>query len=66
MGVKKSSKKSSSKKSSVGAKLKKVVKGAVGGKTTGTRRHHGVTWYQNAVLKEKLKKRLQRLKYGGR
>jgi len=65
MGVKKTSKKKTTKAgkvvSAVGSML--GTKGKGGG---GKRRHHGVAYYQNQVLKEKLKKRLMKLKYGGR
>lgn len=55
--------------------LKKAVKkaSAIGSKllgkgkaSSGKRRHHGVSYYQNKVLKEKLKKKLNKIKYGGR
>ena len=68
MGAKKSTKKTSkikgaaSKvKSAIGAKLGIKSKGGSRG-----RRHHGLTWWSNRLLIEKLKKRYFKLKYGGR
>jgi hypothetical protein len=55
------------KKKTTLSKVVKKGKELISGKGKGgTRRHHGVAYYQNAVLKERLKKKLQRLKYGGR
>lgn len=42
---------------------KKLIRG--GGDGGGGKRRRGVQWYANAVLKEKLKKKLFRIKYGG-
>jgi len=69
MGVIKAKKgKTTTKKSSIGAKIAGKAKSVLGGggRSSGTRRHKGVAYYQNAVLKERLKKKLNRLKYGGR
>jgi hypothetical protein len=48
-------------KSAIGAKLGIKAKG--GG---GRRRSHGPEWYARKILVLKLKKRLYKLKYGGR
>lgn len=55
-----------------GSSLKKTagkVKGALGlsskGKS-GKSRKHGPTWYANKILIERMKKKLHKLKYGGR
>jgi hypothetical protein len=72
MGVfKKKAKKSSSRSSgsSLGSRIRSTASAVLGGKSGrggGGHRKHGVTWYQNAVLKEKLKKKLFKIKYGGR
>ncbi len=63
MGIKKSSK---SKKSKLGAVGKRAVSALTGrsGKS-GKSRKHGPTWYANKILIEKMKKKLNKLKYGG-
>ena len=72
MGAKKggTARKKSAKKASSGSKLKSAIGGKLGlGRISGhapRRRHHGVTWWSNRVLIEKLKKRYFKLKYGGR
>ncbi len=60
MGVKKAKKSKSS-------KVGKAVKSALGlkGKSGGGRRRHGPSYWANKVLVEKLKKRYNKLKYGG-
>jgi len=69
MGAKKAGTKKT-KKTSVLGKVKSAIGGKLGIKSssrgTGRRRHHGVTWWSNRVLIEKLKKRYFKLKYGGR
>ena len=62
-------KKSSKSKSSTGLK-KSVgrVKGALGLTSKGgggKSRKHGPTWYANKILIEKMKRKLNKLKYGG-
>lgn len=47
--------------SAVGAKI-----GAKGKKGTGKSRRHGANYYANQLLVMKLKKKINRLKYGGR
>lgn len=70
--AKKVVKKSSKSAPKAGGGLKKAVSAGVGLLSGGTskkgaggkRRSHGVQWYANAVLKAKLKKKLNRIKYG--
>lgn len=61
MGVKKAKSKSKA------GKAVKAVKSALGMKSKGGggRRHRGPSYWANKVLVEKLKKRYNRLKYGG-
>jgi len=69
MGVKK---KSSKKSGSIASKAKSALGALKGSKSSsskgssGRRRGHGPAYYQNKILVLKLKKRLNRLKYGGR
>lgn len=55
--------------SSLGSKIKSGVGSLLSGGSKsgggGKRRHHGVNYYANQVLKEKLKKKLRKIKYGG-
>ncbi len=55
------------KASSKGGKIVKGIKKFVGGGSSGQKKKsHGVAYYQNKVLKERLKKKLMKIKYGGR
>jgi len=69
MGAKKA-KTTKTKKTGVLSKVKSAIGGKLGIKSSSKgargRRHHGVTWWSNRVLIEKLKKRYFKLKYGGR
>ena len=54
------------KKKGVAKKVAGKVKGALGIKSKGRKgRRHGASYWANKVLVEKLKKRYNRLKYGG-
>jgi len=67
MGVKKASKSKTSKAGKV-AKTAKALFAKTGSSSKGgggKRRGHGPTYWANKVLVEKLKKRYNRLKYGG-
>ena len=71
VGTIKAKAKATPKKATLGSKVVKGVGAMIGGAKGGSRgggkrRHHGVAYYQNAVLKERLKKKLLKLKYGGR
>jgi len=61
MGVKKAKTSKSSKVVSAGKKLLGIKS-----KGVSRRRHKGATYWANKVLVEKLKKRYNRLKFGGR
>jgi len=64
-------KKKSSKSKSSKTGLKKAVGrassalGIGGGSKGGKSRKHGPTWYANKILIEKMKRKLNKLKYGG-
>ena len=68
----KKSKSKSSKKSSSGSTIKKVGQKVLGltsqggGKSTGTRKKKGANYYANQLLVMRLKKKIYKLKYGGR
>ncbi len=67
MGAKKS--KPKKKKSGVLGKVKSAIGAKLGVKSKsvgGRRRSHGPEWYARKILVLKLKKRLYKLKYGGR
>jgi len=70
--IKKSAKKASTSKKStgLGGKLAGIASSALGGSKGGggggKRRRRGATYYANELLKAKLKKKLFRVKYGGR
>lgn len=62
-------KKKTTKKAKTGKAGKVVgsIKSALTGRSSGGRksRKHGPTWYANKILIEKMKKKLNKLKYGG-
>lgn len=68
MGAKKAKPKKAKSSSSIGSKLASAGKAIMGKSSSasgGKRRgRHGVTWWANRVLVEKLKKKYHRLKYG--
>lgn len=62
-------KKTATKKKGAVAKVKSAIGGKLGlskTRATGRRRHKGPTYWANKVLVERLKKKYNRLKYGGR
>jgi hypothetical protein len=68
MGTKKAKPSKSKAKPSGASRIVSAVSGAIGGKSKGAgghgRRKHGVTYWQNKVLVEKLKKKFGKIKYG--
>lgn len=73
MGTIKPAKKSSSKTSTLSKAVSvgKAILGAKapppsGKKGSGKKHHHGVSYYQNKLLKIKLKKKIMKAQYGGR
>jgi hypothetical protein len=67
MALLKKGKKTSSKKSSLGSRVRSTASSLLGSKSKGGKRSHkhGPTWYANKILVEKMKKKLNKIKYGG-
>ena len=69
MGVKKAKTKKSKKSSIGGSQIMSAIGSKIGAtksRGTGKSRRHGANYYANQLLIMKLKKKINRLKYGGR